>query len=393
MGINAITIGIWAAAGGTGSVPTNFYADPYWDNVAILLHGDVLTDSSKYARTVVTNNSVDVSSVSAKFGTGALSFNAASDYLQYATATELKMTSGDITIEFWINPSNLASNAGVLSNGEAIAVSLPNYRVELQSTGKIRFLFGASYNYYGSIIGDMLTTTAISTSTYSHVAICKKGTTYLIFINGVLDVSAVYTTDPYDTTTSAFFRIGANGVLPSFIGYIDDLRITNGVARYTANFNPPTASFYAATMDDSYRYIRIYITANNGDAYTSIQEIELHTTYGGSDVTSTSSATGQSDYYNTNTFARTLDGGMEYSLECYVSATGVGFPHWGYVDLGEKSVIRELKMWSQNYAGGAARAPKDFKVQGSNDLSTWIDLSVQTNITNWVAGTPKVFQF
>lgn len=149
----------------------------------------------------------------------------------------------------------------------------------------------------------------------------------------------------------------------------------------------------STVVSTPYRYIRIYITANNGDPYTSIQEIELHTSYGGADVTSMSSPTSQSDYYGTNTFSRTLDESMEFTLASYVSATGVGFPHWGYVDLGSAKVINELIMWPQNYAGGPARAPKDFKVQGSNDLSTWIDLSVQTNITNWVANTSKVFQF
>jgi hypothetical protein len=38
-------------------------------------------------------------------------------------------------------------------------------------------------------------------------------------------------------------RWDTEGTASYFSGYIDELRITKGVARYTANFTPPTAAF------------------------------------------------------------------------------------------------------------------------------------------------------
>ena len=231
-------MGIWAA-GRTSGVTAS---DPYWSNVSLLLHGDTLTDSGPNAL-ALTNNGVTVNTATVKYGSGSLYISGNSQYVRIATNSVLKMESGDFTIEFFINPTSLASSGVVVSNGEATLVSTPNYRVELQSDGKVRFLFGRSYNRWGSIIGDMYTTGTLTTSTWAHVAICKANTSYNIYINGVLDTTATYATQPYDTTASAFFCIGNNSVSTSFVGYLDELRITKGVARYTANFTPPTQAF------------------------------------------------------------------------------------------------------------------------------------------------------
>jgi hypothetical protein len=67
--------------------------------------------------------------------------------------------------------------------------------------------------------------------------------TMKMFINGV---SGTVTT----TGTPSGYSLSQNGIsvggmsTPYYLtGYIDDLRITNGVARYTANFTPPAFAF------------------------------------------------------------------------------------------------------------------------------------------------------
>ena len=83
----------------------------------------------------------------------------------------------------------------------------------------------------------------MSLRTWYHVAVTRSGNTLRIFINGTLEDS--YTTSvAIDDGTINRIDIGGNGGGSNFIGYIDEARITKGVARYTSNFTPQTKEFY-----------------------------------------------------------------------------------------------------------------------------------------------------
>jgi hypothetical protein len=77
------------------------------------------------------------------------------------------------------------------------------------------------------------------------VAVSKSGTTLRIFVDGIQRASTTNTT-AYNITTALAVgaRQGTSGAFGPgsfFNGYIQDFRITNGIARYTTNFTPPTA--------------------------------------------------------------------------------------------------------------------------------------------------------
>ena len=96
---------------------------------------------------------------------------------------------------------------------------------------------GASSTLYTTGFGSM------SVNTWYHIAVVRQsGTTYL-YKDGVLQTSASDTTD-YGTSANSM-RIGASGADGTYpyTGYIQDLRITKGYARYTGAFTPPTAEF------------------------------------------------------------------------------------------------------------------------------------------------------
>lgn len=155
----------------------------------------------------------------------------------------------------------------------------------------------------------------------------------------------------------------------------------------------------AGSISTAARYWRIYITANNGDAYTAIQEIEFHSTIGGGDETLTSSPYSQSSFYvdggGSADARRAIDNLFVEPQYSYTSQTGVAPPHWLSFDLASEKSIVEVKIWPQNFAGGPARAPKDFKIQRSSGGlgagEVWTDVAEFTGITGWAATVPKTF--
>jgi len=82
-------------------------------------------------------------------------------------------------------------------------------------------------------------TSVITANTWTHVALVRVSGTVTLYVNG----TAVGSGSAPGNCTGTNLVIGgyySTGYL--YNGYLDDLRITKGVARYTANFTPPTST-------------------------------------------------------------------------------------------------------------------------------------------------------
>jgi hypothetical protein len=210
--------------------------------VSLLLHGNgtngstVITDSSLTPKTVTAGDNAQISTAIADpFGnsTGVIAFDGSGDYIAIAEASgSFTFGTGDFTVEFWFYPSN---SAGLVLADWRAAAGAQTGRLTLYRSGSDLVFFESSVRITG--------TSALTNAVFQHIALCKGSSSTRLFVNGIQVGSTHADTTSYIAPQSGSIYIG--GVLGTFstAGYIDDFRITKGVARYTANFTPPTAPF------------------------------------------------------------------------------------------------------------------------------------------------------
>lgn len=225
--------------------------DPNFANVSLLLHmngsngSTTFTDNSSGARTVTANGNAQISTAQSKFGGASGLFDGNGDYLTLAYNSALDLIGNSFTIECWIRVSAFKAS------GSRIAAASGG-TVAFNSTTGIHWLFqvGPSGNiqlqWWNGTAGASITTTgAVSLDTWAHVAACFNGTNVYIALDGTVTSSSATFARPSTNPTIAIATIpgeaGNSGT--AYNGYIDDLRITKGIARYQSSFTPSTSAF------------------------------------------------------------------------------------------------------------------------------------------------------
>lgn len=227
--------------------------DIHQNSVKALLHFDgadgatTTTDNSSSAHTVTLANSAQLDDAQKQFGpTSCLFINASQSYAQLPGSSDWNFGTGDFTVEFWARKSANGAN-GIyrrilqLRDGDTFSgFSLADNRA---TNGQLSFSAstnGTSWNVAGA--NDAACGTwALDTQT--HFAIVQTSGTLKLFVAGV---QALSVTPGAALAWNAAWQPtlgGQTGVNRTLAGWIDEFRVTKGVARYTANFLVPTLPF------------------------------------------------------------------------------------------------------------------------------------------------------
>ena len=164
-----------------------------------------------------------------KFGTGSLAFDGTGDNL-YTINSAIPPTA-EFTLEMWIYPTSTSGYQLIYS--QYISGNSGNFQLLWNDTAS-RFTVNDGSGLF------LTSSSTYSTNAWYHLAIVRSGSTFTMYVNGTSVASG---TNSYSILQSASY-IGTRSALDGYFnGYIDDLRITKGYARYTANFTPPTVAF------------------------------------------------------------------------------------------------------------------------------------------------------
>ena len=169
------------------------------------------------------------SSTQKKYANTSIYFDGTSDELTTSGASIADFGTGDFTVEMWIYAENLSGYNSVLADSEYVSSSPPN--------SWCFYLHGTTVDPWKSG-GSMLDGGTLSTNTWHHIAWTRASGTMRVFIDGQVVDTATNTT----SFVNGDIIVGSNKGNYHYQGYIEDLRITKGYARYTANFAVPSTS-------------------------------------------------------------------------------------------------------------------------------------------------------
>jgi hypothetical protein len=174
-----------------------------------------------------------VSTAQAKWGASSVAFDGTGDWLTFVDNPTMQLGTSDFTIEGWLYLPLLGTARGIVSKG----TSTTGWSVGVNLLNQFTFSYTSS---------TLTAATALTMGQWVHFAVVRSGSAtgnVKIYFNGVLDAtSSGAITDNFNQTSIGYVGADRVGTSP-MNGYIDDLRITKGYTRYTANFTPPTAAF------------------------------------------------------------------------------------------------------------------------------------------------------
>ncbi|MEW6386820.1 MAG: LamG-like jellyroll fold domain-containing protein [Thermodesulfobacteriota bacterium] len=206
----------------------------------LMLHadgsGNDFTDSSFAGHSLTAVGDATQTSDQSKFGGKSAYFDGAGDYLTSPDSEDWDFGSGDFTIDWWEYRTASGDNKAAISRSlDAFSPFLAGYA----NGGHLTFF--ATSNGTTWDIANNKSMGAITLNEWVHLAVVRHGNTWYLFKNG--DITTTWESSAAILASSSSLIIGNYYANAYYQGYIDELRLSKGIARWTANFTPPTEAY------------------------------------------------------------------------------------------------------------------------------------------------------
>ena len=183
-------------------------------------------DASESAHTVTANDNAQVDTAQSKFGGASGLFDGTGDYLSVPDSADWDFGSGNFTIDMWIRPTDVIGPRIIYSHSDVITLA-----ITIGSTLECGF---TGWSFAGG---------TVTVNVWQHIALVRNGNTWKLYLDGV-NVGTYTESGAVDITSA--INIGRRAIPGDyyFVGWIEEIRISKGIARWTSDFTPPTDEYY-----------------------------------------------------------------------------------------------------------------------------------------------------
>ena len=220
---------------GFGTWESADYLFPNPAQPCLLLHfngsGAAFTDSSPVGRTVTGYGSATQSSAKTKFGNKSLYIpGGTGDYIIPAFAYDFLLIR-DFTLDFWVN-----------FNPVSPCYLFAHYDPYNPWHGTCLYFNGSQLQLYIDGGNRLSGSFSPSIDTWYHIAICRSGGSYNVFINGSKCGSTAYYPDAIAYAGNLYIGAYGNGGY-NVNGYMAEFRIVDGFGQWIGDFTPPVSAY------------------------------------------------------------------------------------------------------------------------------------------------------
>ncbi len=198
--------------------------------------GTTFTDSSFSGHTVTANGNAVTDTTYKKFGTAGYKCSANGDSLNISDSDDWNFGSGDFTIDCWLYRTGASAYQTICSH-QTDSSNYWNWRY-----------FGGSGNIDFNVAGAgaftvTWTLSAFAQDTWVHHQVVRNGTSWYLFQNGTQVGGTQTQAGAVPNMTGELMLQGGSWMSQPFIGYMDEFRISKGIARNTSNFVVPSGEY------------------------------------------------------------------------------------------------------------------------------------------------------
>lgn len=180
------------------------------------------TDSSNNPHTMSYSGQVEIDTAQSKLGGASAYVAGDDDWISSAAHNDWDLGAGDFTIDFWVRFSTVSQAQRLFAIGNSDVSIVFNSSTQTVSV---------------DIMGNTVLTPSWSpaTNNWYHVALARSGTSLKLYIGGTQLGSTI--TNSTNIQNSTGLQIGGGG--GTLLGWLDEVRLSKGIARWTSNFTPP----------------------------------------------------------------------------------------------------------------------------------------------------------
>lgn len=224
--------------------PASGTGDPNFASVVLLIGADgadastAFIDQSPVARTLSLTGDTQFDTAQSKFGGSSALWDGVGDRLIAADSNDFNLAAGNFTAEMFIRPSAVSGVQMLIGQWE----NAPNL-------GWVMYLNGAALAFNISTTGSdnnvQVSGGTVSSGAWSHVCVDFDGTKYRAYLNGTMVASSTTLRTIFNSNLTLTMGASASTATLAYAGWMDEIRLTKGVARYASDsgFTVPSAAF------------------------------------------------------------------------------------------------------------------------------------------------------